>query len=106
MSEIPNELTRKFAQYKYPMSTGSDGWRDIKGDFELEDDALGGALSYIYNNKPLKPDELNSFKIDLEKFKDRVENYSSKDNLEKEEKEILSNKINIGLEIYRILLEQ
>jgi hypothetical protein len=104
MSKVQNELTKKFAQYRYPMSTGSDEWRDIKADFELEDDALGGASSYEYNNKPLGSDKLNGFKTDLEKFKERVTNYQPKDEVEKNEKETLLNKINTGLGIYQIML--
>lgn len=96
MNIVFKELTKKFTQEKYPMSSGSDEWQDIKGDFEIEDDALGGAMSYEYNKKSLGQQKLQEFKSELEKFKIRVDNYSSKDDLETKEKEILLGKLKVS----------
>jgi hypothetical protein len=105
MNIVSNELTKKFIQEKYPMSTGSEEWWDIKTDFELEDDAIMGTVSYEDYNKSLEFDKVNGLKSDLEKFKARIDRYSPKDDLETKEKEILLNKVNIGLEIYKIILD-
>ena len=104
MSNVSNELTKRFTQDKYPMSTGSDEWQDIKGDFEIEGDAVMGTVSKVDGNVQLENDKVVNFKSELEKFKTKLDNYQPKDELEVKEKEILSNKVKIGLEIYNTIL--
>ena len=104
MNIVSNELTKKFMQDKYTMNTGSDEWQDIKGDFEMEGDAVMGVIAHEDYYKSLKIDKITEFKIKLEKFKIRVDNYSPKDRTETKEKQILSDKVKIGLEIYTAIL--
>lgn len=105
MINISKELTKRYLEIKYDMSTGTDEWQDIKTDFEIESDALGGAMSYIDSGKSLGFDKINKFKSELEKFKIRVDNYQPKDDIEIKEKEILQEKINIGLDIYKQIID-
>lgn len=104
MDIIPKELTMKYAQGKYPMSTGSDEWQDIKADFEIEDDALAGTSMHA-DYKSIGFDKINSFKLNLEKFRTRIDDYHTRNELESKEKTILQNKIDIGLEIYKMILK-
>lgn len=104
MNKIDNELTKKFFQNKYPMSTGSYNWRDIKGDYELIDDAVAGTVAHEDYNKSLGREKIKELQLELEKFKVRVINYESKDEVENKEKEIIQNKIDAGLEIYKAIL--
>lgn len=103
MITIPNELTIKYSQLKYSMGTGSDEWQNVKADFELESDAFGGTLSH-FDHKSIDNNKVGSFISDLEKFKQRVESYNSKDDVEKNEKNVLLEKINIALEVYKMIL--
>ncbi|MDO8593270.1 MAG: hypothetical protein Q7R92_05965 [bacterium] len=105
MSKISSDLTKKYFQNKYLMSTGSDEWQDIKADFEVESDAIGGALSREDHNNPLGLDKIAAFKINLEAFKARIDKYIPKNEIESKERRILRNKINIGLEIYKLIID-
>ena len=101
---IPNELTARYLEIKYPMSTGSDEWSDIKIDFEIEDNAIMGTVSKVESGQ-VDSEGIKQFRDDLEKFKERVQVYKSKDEIESKEKELLENKIRIGLEILKMILE-
>lgn len=104
MNMIPNELTIKYAKNKYPMSTGSEEWKNIKGEYEMIDDAIAGTVAHEDYNKSLGVEKVNEFKSSLEKFKVKVDNYTPKDDVEIKEKEILQNKVNIGLDIYQAVI--
>ncbi len=106
MSIVFNELTQKFMQLKYPMSSGSDEWVDIKTDFELEDDAIMGTVSKVDNSRGLEIDKVSQFKSELEAFQIRVNNYIPKDDLESKEKVILEEKVDSGLQIYSSILDK
>lgn len=99
------DLTKKFSQEKYPISTGSIEWQELKTDYELEDDAVAGTSMYQDYNK-IGTEKIKNLKSGLEQFKTRLKMYVPKDELEIKEKETVENKVNIGLRIYEeILLE-
>lgn len=104
MEIIPKELTKKFSEKKYPMGTGSDEWLDIKTDFELEGDAVAGTVAFL-DGSVVDKNKVDVLLQELQKFKHRVSEYAPKDDLEKHEKDILEEKIDIGLDIYKRILE-
>ena len=103
MAIIPNEITRKFAQDKYLMSTGSDPWQDIKGTYEMLDDAIAGTVMRD-NQNSIDISEIKNLTLDIERFRTRILNYNSRDRAEAREKKILQNKIDTGLEMCKIIL--
>jgi hypothetical protein len=99
------DLLEIYHTNKYPMDTGSDNWADIKTDYELENDALvGTAMQEDYEK--VGKEKVAKFKASLLDFKKRLIDYSPVSTVEEKEKEILQEKIGIGLEIYDLILEK
>lgn len=106
--KIPKEITDEYFQHnKYPpMDTGSDEWWAIKCDFELKDSAFAGMIAYEDYGKPLGIDKIKKLKSGLEEFKNKLDDYKPKDELELGEKELLQSKVNAGLEIYGLIINK
>lgn len=103
MGNVPKTLTKHFARHKYDMSTGSDEWRSIKCDYEILDDAVAGGIAHG-DRGSVDIGRIRSDKLKLQEFKLRVDGYSPHDESEAREKEILADKISVGLEIYSTIL--
>ena len=97
------ELFKEFTDYKYFIGQGSLDWVDIKSDYELEDMAVAGSVSHWRHNS-LKKIDLPKWNEDLKSFQVKLINYEPKDDLEKQEKEIISRRIEIGLKIFEELI--
>lgn len=100
-----NENIKKFAEERYPMSTGSEEWWNIKTDFEIIGDKVMGIEASKDFNESIDPDKCNDLKKELQEFKIRVDAYKSQDATETGEKAILQKKIKIALEISSAFLE-
>ena len=99
MTNLNNELTKKYSSFNYPMTTGSAEWQSIKFDTEVLDDKLAGLISFLDETEPDRQKVLD-FRKELETFVKEVEAYQPQDDLEKAEKNVIIKKINLGLTIY------
>lgn len=101
---IPIELTKKFSEVRYPMNTGSEEWQDLKIDYELIDDSVAGTVSF-YDRSVVDKQKIIQLEKELMEFKNRIDAYTPLDQVENREKENIREKIEIGLEIYKTILE-
>ena len=91
---IPKELSKKFTAKTFPINTGSTEWWNIKTDFIVESEAVAGSLSFFDRSI-----------VDKDKISKLSNQYRPINSIESDEKEIIIEKIELGLEIYRKILE-
>lgn len=103
------KLYEEYFQLKFPLSTGSTEWWDIKTDFEVLDDTLIG-LSSTLEIKKIDPQELEqskNFIADrLHVLNDKIDSYIPQDDEEKFEKEVVAKKIVLADQIYNALVKK
>jgi len=88
----------------YHPGTGSHEWWDIKTDYELRSMDVAGAVSYWKVGK-LNEVDLPKNQNDLKLFQSRLLSYKPKDDVEKQEKTLISERVEIGLKIFEELIK-
>ena len=103
MDEI-NNLAKKYHSFKYPIGSKSAEWFDIKSDFELEDEAL---MSLVFQKEfsKIDKDKAVRYRTNIEEFKRKIYAYNPLNGTEEKEKSMLLKKVDIGLEIYKLIID-
>lgn len=98
-----NELIRKYHNIRYPIGSDSFEWFDIKSDFEIKDEIL---VNEVFQKEKGNFDgaKIQESVKNMESYKERIISYKPINSEEEKEKELLIQKVNMGLEIYSLLL--
>jgi hypothetical protein len=99
-----NELSKEYHRIKYNIGSGSFDWFNIKSDFEIQDEML---MSQVFQKEKgeLDINKASEFQKSMEAFKEKINSYLPLNEEENQEKVLLLQKVDIGLEIYKLVLE-
>lgn len=102
------EVSKEYSEIKYPISTGSIEWQDIKSDLVVLDDSIIGLWSSL-DAKKLSGNEIEKrtsfIKNESQKIIERVSEYQPISIQENEEREILVNKLFLFRELLSAIVK-